>query len=622
MSLRNLLRYKQLLGVTTAGLAGLALYAAGQPLAANVILGLASAAVTVPMAATMARNVIKGELGIDLLAVVAVSTALLLGEFVTAIVIAFMMSGGQALEDYAQAHAKKELSNLMDRAPKIAHVWGEGSTRDVPVAEVRVGDELLIKPGETVPVDAQILEGSSSFDESALTGESLPVDKTVGAALLSGSINSTGAVRALALRTSHNSQYEQIIELVKGATSSRSPLVRLADRYSVPFTIISFAIAGVAWWLSRDPVHALEVLVVATPCPLLIATPVAIVSGMSRAAKNGIIVKSGAALERLARVRSIAFDKTGTLTKGVPEIDTISGHAGAREAEVLALAAALEASSSHILAAAIVEAAQARGLKLPHVSAIHEQPGEGIKAKLGAQVVLVGRAKFLAEAGIAIPLELTKAQTATYVARGGHFLGVITFADVVRPETAATLAALARLGIRKTLMLTGDHAAVAQRIAAEIGLTDVRAGLLPAGKVAALRALDAAAHPVAMVGDGVNDAPILAASDVGIALGAKGSTAASESADVVIMEDDLARVPLAISISRRAIRIALQSILVGIGLSIVLMLIASTGVIKPVYGAILQEIVDVIVILNALRARSGGRVAPAVHPEAPRARTA
>ncbi len=599
--------YRMLSGVVAYVAVGLLLYALGQPVAASWVLRLGSIVATIPLVRDMFQELRQGNYGIDLLALTAIVASLLLGEYVVAGVILLMLTGGEALEAYAQEHAKKELGDLMTRAPKTAHRYEGEMVHDVPVDQVRPGDRLLVKPGETVPVDGVVAEGTSSFDESAITGESLPVDKAVGHDVVSGSVNTTRPVAIKASHTSHDSQYEQIVQLVSQAASSRSPLVRLADRYSVPFTVVSLGLASVAWLLSGQALRALEVLVVATPCPLLLATPVAIVSGMSRAARHGIIVKSGAALEQLAVLRTIAFDKTGTLTEGEPKVAEIMPAEGEHETEVLGILAAVEQSSNHILARALVTAASERRLKLPKVTHIEEEPGSGLKARLDGKTVLVGRAEWLADHGATLPTYAVEGQTVVLLAMDGRYIGAVSFADQVRPETADTLKRLATLGIHKTLMLTGDQPGVAQRIAQEIGLTNVRASLRPADKLAVLQTVEPADRPAAMVGDGVNDAPTLAAAEVGIALGARGSTAASESADIVIMPDDLTRVPLAIAIARRAIAIARQSIFVGIGLSIGLMLIAMTGVIKPVYGALLQEAVDVAVILNALRARHGGQ---------------
>lgn len=466
---------------------------------------------------------------------------------------------------------------------------------------------MLIKPGEVIPVDSVVTKGRSSVDESALTGESMPLDKKVADALMSGSINQQAVLEIRATKTSHDSQYEQIVTMVSEAASSRSPLVRLADKYSLQFTALALGIAGIAWIFSGDPIRALEVLVVATPCPLLIATPAAIVSGMSRAASRGIIIKNGAALETMARLDAIAFDKTGTLTRGAPDVQHIVTAKSVDADTLLTLAAAAEAHSAHTLAHAVVAAAQAKKLDIPNVTNVKEQIGSGIQAKLGIDVLLVGKFAYLHEQGVKMPsgkaLGHAEGETAIFIAKNGDYIGAITFSDSLRPETKATIKRLKKEHVKNMMMLSGDKKSVAERIAHEVGITHIEAECLPADKLSALQRFKKRHFPIAFVGDGINDAPSLAAADVGIALGARGSTAASETADVVIMLDDFSKVADAIHISHRTIKIAKQSIFIGIGLSIGLMILAGvTGLIKPVYGALLQEVVDVIVILNALRA--------------------
>jgi heavy metal translocating P-type ATPase len=419
---------------------------------------------------------------------------------------------------------------------------------------------------------------------------------------MSGSTNLEGAITIRTSHTAADSQYEQIIKLVKSATASQSPFVRLADRYSIPFTIISFVIAGAAWAVSGDALRFLEVIVVATPCPLLLGAPIALIGGMSRAAKNGIIVKTGSAIERLAEVKTLAFDKTGTLTLGslsVSKINTFNGH---KRDEVLAHAAAIEQRSPHVLAHAIVQLSADESIKPLKVSDVKEIPGHGLSGRVKGRKVLVGRLSLLEEQKIAVPKSAVPVHTATYVAIDGELAGVITFKDEVRPESKKMLERIRLAGVKHSLMVTGDNAAAAQRIADELGIEDVRANCLPADKIEAVRG--AAHHPVAFVGDGINDAPVLAASEVGIALGARGATAASESADVVILVDNVDRVASAIEISKRTLYIAKQSIMIGIAISVVLMFVFSTGHFKPVYGAAIQELVDVTVIINALRAHS------------------
>lgn len=584
----------------------LVLYLLGLTIAAEILIILVCLIGSIPEAIGISKDIWQRQFGVDVIALVAILASLILREYAAAGVILLMFTGGKALEEYAKARAQKELSDLLRRKPTTAHIKKGRDFIDIAVSKVRPGDLLLIKPGETVPVDAVITSESSSFDESAITGESLPQTKTPGHDLLSGSINQDVAVIAKALRTSGNSQYEQIIALVRSAASSKSPIVRLADRYSIPFSIIAFGVAGLAWAASGNPVNALAVLVVATPCPLLIATPVAIVSGMSRAAHEGIIIKDGASLETLARLQVLAFDKTGTLTQNMPTVGEINT-VGVSQKHLLQLAASVEASSVHTLAKTVVTKAHAEKTRLLAVTDIHEEVGMGISAQFHNSRILMGRPDYLLQHGVQVPKASTISQTTIYIAKAQVFIGSISFVDPLRTEAKSTLQKLYKLGVRKTLMLTGDKLAVAQRIARQLHITDVHAELLPKEKLNIIQKHRRDGEIIGMVGDGVNDAPVLAASDVGIALGAKGSTAASESADVVIMLNDFSRVASSVAIAQRSLKIAKQSILVGIGLSLILMIFAAYGKIPPLYGAILQEFVDVAVILNALRARLNSR---------------
>jgi heavy metal translocating P-type ATPase len=575
---------------------------------AHWILGITSIVATLPLVWDMFQTIRSGGYGLDILAVTAIVASVALGEFWAGIIIVLMLTGGEALEDYAEERAKTELTDLLKRKPKKAHRIKGNNTIDIAISEVNVGDRLVIYPGEVVPVDCVITEGESSFDESSLTGESLPVVKNEGDQLLSGSINTDGAVTVCVLHSAADSQYEQIIKLVKSAASSQSPFVRLADKYSIPFTVTSFIIAGAAWFVSGQPIRFLEVLVVATPCPLLLGAPIALISGMSRAAKHGIIVKTGSALEKLALIKTVAFDKTGTLTKGIPVVAGVKTFGNFSEQEVLAYAAAIEQSSTHILAKAIVLAASAGPAKIQKAKQVKESSGLGLQGRVQGKTILVGRTTLLKEAGVEIP-KSAKAdnikQTATFVAINEKLAGIISFVDEIRPESKTMIEQLKRIGIKHTLMVTGDNEATAQTIAKQLGITDVIANCLPADK---LRAIEKVTHkPVAFVGDGVNDAPVLTASDVGIALGARGSTAASESADVVILLDDVGRVSTSVEIAKRTFFIAKQSILMGIFISLGLMGVFFTGKFKPVYGAALQEVVDVTVIINALRAHGSWR---------------
>lgn len=571
--------------------------------AAHVILAVSIFVNTLPLIWDMIQDLRVGKYGVDILAATAIITSLLLGEYWAGVVIVLMLTGGEALEDYAEKRAKTELTSLLERVPTKAHIVRGRKILDVAVSSLKTGDKIIIKPGETVPVDAIILEGTASFDESSLTGESLPEVKKAGQQLLSGSINLDGLITAKALHAAADSQYQQIIKLVRSAEASKAPFVRLADRYSIPFTLLAFTIGLTAWVLSGQAIRFLEVMVVATPCPLILGAPIALISGMSRAAKQGIIIKTGSALERLAAIKTIGFDKTGTLTKGQPIVQNIKTFKPFSDHEVLGLAASLELNSNHILAKAIVEKAAQQKIKISKAKKIKEIAGNGLLASVQGKQVIVGRLGLIADYDITMPSNFSDSsiqQTAAFVAIDGQLAGIISFKDEIRPEAKKTLTKLLGLGIKNILMVTGDNKPTAHAIAKQLGLTKVFAEALPATKIKAIE--NVKEKPVGFVGDGVNDAPVLAASDVGIALGARGSTAASESADVVIMLDNLEKVGTAVETAKYTFFIAKQSIWIGIIISTGLMFIFSTGRFLPIYGAILQEVVDVVVIFNALRA--------------------
>lgn len=590
------------------GLAGaLVLWLIGQKGVATAMVIVISLLAIIPSVRDMIRTIMSGQVGIDVIALAAIGSSLLLRQYVAAGVIVIMLTGGEALEEFAKNRAKRELNALLKRKPTIAHRLVNGNVEEVPVARIRVGDSLLVKPGDTIPVDGKIYKGATSVDESAITGESLPVNMKLGDPVLSGSVNLDGVIEIHATHISKESQYEQIIKLVSEASTKKSPLVRLADVYSLPFTIITFVMAGLAWVISGDPVRALSVLVVATPCPLLIATPVAIVSGMSRAASRGVIIKSGGVLEQLSRLKAMAFDKTGTVTQGKPKVSSVEPCEVSKQ-ELLKIAASVEKFSTHALAEVVVNESKSQKIELYKVTGSKEYPGKGISAKVGGKNVLVGSYAFLKEKGVDLSSPICvghgiQNNTALFVASNDKYIGTITFVDPLRPEARQTINQLKGLGVDKFIMLTGDRKQVGERIGKELGIDDVHSQVLPSQKVELLLEEKQKSSPIAMVGDGINDAPVLAASDVGIALGAKGSTAASEAADAVIMQDDLGRLSELVAISKRSVTIAKQSIFTGIGLSSVLMVFALFGFIVPVLGAFMQEAIDVIVILNALRAR-------------------
>ncbi len=537
-----------------------------------------------------------------------------MGEYLASLIIVLMLAGGTALEDYAAGRAKGELTALLERVPQTAHRerrgGGDGARQeDIAAADVGVGNVLLVRPHEVVPLDGVLLSDAGTFDESSLTGESLPVERSAGEPLLSGSLNGDVAVRMRVTARMEDSQYSRIVALVREASESRAPMVRLADRYAIPFTALAYALGAAGWIVSGSPVRFAEVLVVATPCPLLIAAPVAFLGGMSRAARAGIIVKYAGVLEQLARIKTAAFDKTGTLTHGRPALVDVRARGTRDAAEVLRMAASAEQYSSHVLAASVVASARSRGLALATASEASEVATHGVRARFDGLEVMVGKPGFVAASvpGL-VEAELASGELAVYVGIGGEFAGTLILSDPVRAETRRTIAELQDLGVHRTIMLTGDALATARHIAAEAGISEIRAECLPPDKVEAVRNLPG--RPVLMVGDGVNDAPVLAVADVGIAMGARGSTAAGESADVVIILDDLAKTATAVRLGRRTVQIALQSIWIGIALSVALMLAAVAGYVPAVAGALSQEVVDLATILNALRAVGPGPDGP------------
>jgi len=588
--------YKLTLTVSVGIVALILEFGLHQQLAAQIIITLMGSIMALSMFVEMVKTLRSGKYGVDLLAITAIVATLAVSEYWAGLVVLIMLTGGDSLEDYAAKRANTELKALLDNSPRTAHRLVDGQLTDIPVEEASVADQLVVKPGELVPVDGHLIDGTALFDESSLTGESKPVEKVVGDDLMSGAVNGDSAVTMIVDKVAADSQYQQLVKLVKESEARPAKFVRLADRYAVPFTLVAYVIAGVAWAMSGDPHRFAEVLVVASPCPLILAAPVALVSGMSRTSRNGIVVKTGDMLEKLSTAKSAAFDKTGTITSGQLTVNQIIPQAGFTAEQVLHLAASAEQNSSHILARSIVK--YANHTPLSTANDLAEVTGNGVTAQVDDHAVKVGKLSFVDPNTSQKPL----AQTAIYVAIDDQYAGVITFIDNVRPEAAATLQALHAEGVQNVMMLTGDQRAIADKIAAEVGIDTVQADLLPADKIKNLKAIPEAGRPVIMVGDGVNDAPSLAVADVGIAMGAHGSTAASESADVVILKDDLSRVVTAIQIAKDTMAVAKQSVWIGIAICTILMLIASSGIIPALFGAMLQEVVDTVSILWALRA--------------------
>ena len=603
-----------LLGCLVGLCAGGAAWVAGNHRVADALWAGTAGLALVPITAEIIRKLRQRSAGMDLIAMLAIIGALILGEYLAGAVIGLMIATGRALEEYAANRAERELSSLLGRAPRVAHRVKEGTVETISVDQVLVGDPLLVKDGDILPVDGVVSEGLALLDEAALTGEARLVERQAGDLVRSGTANAGAPFQMRATATAADSTYAGIIRMVRQAQSSKAPLVRLADRYAQFFVPVTLAVAGAAWLIAGDPARALAVLVVATPCPLLLAVPVAVVSGVSRAARLGIIVKGGAALETLARGQTVFLDKTGTITLGAPRLQRIALSKGEADAtELLRLSASLDQLSSHVLATALVKAARDRGLTLTMPTDVTEKPGLGVAGSVDGTVIRLGHFAWVCESTALSPEQLKFQRrvmrdegSIIFVSVGGGLAGAFVFDDSIRPDAPRVLRLLKRRGIEEIVMLTGDHVAVAEPVGAAIGVDRVMADLTPEEKVDAVRQARSGRVTI-MVGDGINDAPALAAADVGIAMGSRGATSSSEAADVVLVVDRLDRLVDAVDIAQRTRSIAIQSMWMGMGLSLVAMGGATLGLLVPVVGALVQEAIDTAAILNALRALRGPR---------------
>ena len=594
----------------TAGLAlGLAAHFSGWEHLAGPIWVAATVPVLIVLLIEILVSLRRGDVGLDIVAALSMLAALVFAEYLAAVVVAVMYSGGQYLESFAERRASREMTALLARVPRSTLRQRNGRLEEVALEAVEPGDRLVIRKGDVVPVDGAVVDGVAVLDQSALTGESMPVQQKVGDPVLSGSTNAGEAFHLAATRRAAESTYAGIVRLVAAAQRSRAPMSRLADRYAMVFLAATVALAGAAWAWTGDPIRAVAVLVVATPCPLILAVPVAIVSGLSRAAKQGILIKGGQALETLARVRSLVIDKTGTLTHGRARVVSIDVASGQSADELLRIAASLDQASKHMIAQAIVEEAQKRGLKLAVPGDVVETAGEGLEGRVEGHHVVVGGYRFVSERVLGVGLSLWRADrpagaAAVAVGIDGKFAGVLILADELREGTRALLQSLRELGVERIVLATGDRQDVAELVARGLSIDALRSELTPDQKT--LVVLSERKHgPVMMIGDGVNDAPALAAADLGVAMGAKGAAASAEAADVVLLVDQLDRILPAMGIARRSRFIALQSVYAGIGLSVAGMIAAALGFISPVQGAVMQELIDIAVILNALRSLRG-----------------
>jgi heavy metal translocating P-type ATPase len=601
----------------TAMASGLAASFFANALAATWIWSAGTLPVVAALGVSIIRDLLSGRMGVDAVAFVSMSAALVLGEPLAAIVVAVMYAGGNVLEDFAVARAERDLRSLVNRAPRTAHRQKDRSVEDIPVDAIRPGDIVLVRAGEIVPVDGMLVSQAAVLDESALTGEPLPIPLKAGEAVRSGAVNAGDTFEMRASATAGESTYAGIVRLVTAAQTAKAPFTRMADRYALALLPATLALAAIAWFFSGDPIRGLAVLVTSTPCPLILAAPVAFIAGVASAARRGILFKGGKPIEALARAHTVLFDKTGTLTVGGARLVAVETAHGENANEVLCLAASLEQASQHVVAAAIVSAARMQGLALEMPRDTKEAQGSGLEGNIGGHRVRAGSASMIFGgrkpedwALRALRRASWRSALSVFVAKDSKVVGALLLADELRKETPRAIQALRGAGIARIVMVTGDRVEAAETIGAALDLDAVLSDRSPADKVEAV-ATERRLHPTAMVGDGINDAPALATADIGIAMGARGATASSEAADVVILVDRLDRVAEAVIIARRTHAIARQSIAVGMALSGTAMLAAAFGWLTPVAGALTQEAIDVLVILNALRALLSGERDPA-----------
>jgi heavy metal translocating P-type ATPase len=563
---------------------------------------------SVPLWYNLIREILKKNFGVDLIAGVALFSTFFFGQYLTGIIILLMLSGGEALESYAMFRARRDLSSLLSRAPNTAHLTDGKTIRDVLIEEVSVGERVIVKPGEIIPIDGIVSEGNTFIDESTLSGESAPIQKSVGSIVFSGTINKNGTVTLRVTKLAKESSYAHIVKLVEQAEKSRAPLVRLADRYSVYFTVITFLFASGTWFFTHDVIRMLAVLVVATPCPLILATPIALISGMSKTTGHGVIVKSGGALEKLAEAKTFVFDKTGTVTLGTPKVDRVFSYAG-DEDEVARVAGSLDQLSAHVLATAMVSEAQKRNLKLSFPINFKEEFGDGVVGEIDNVKYIFGKLSYVHKFVSELPPDIentlkefqTEGKSVVFLAHSNKIAGYVVLDDILREDSHKLFDGLRSDGIKRILLLSGDKQNVANRIGRVLNIKEIYYECSPEDKLRIIKDIPEIDRPVVMVGDGINDAPALAQAEVGIALGSRGKTASSDSADIVVLNEGIAHIRDVYHIAQKTLAVAKQGIFIGIGLSVGAMVLGSLGVISPLAGAIIQEGIDIVVIINALR---------------------
>jgi heavy metal translocating P-type ATPase len=599
-------------GLIVAALAGLVLGLAAsladQGTAAQWLWAAGTLPVIAALFVSMTRDLLGGRVGVDAVALVSMTAALALGQGLAGAVVAVMYAGGTVLEDYAVARAEHDLKALSDRAPRVAHRRIGSTVEDTPIENVAVGDAVLVRAGEVIPVDGVVTSAQALIDESALTGEPIPIGRRAGEPARSGTLNAGETFEMRATATAGESTYAGIVRMVTAAQTTKAPFIRLADRYALLLLPVTLVLAGAAWLLSGDPIRGLAVLVAATPCPLILAAPAAFIAGVSQAARRGILIKGGGPLEALANTHTVMFDKTGTLTVGGARLVAVETAPGVSADEVLRLAGSLEQVSQHVVAKAIVAAAMAKGITLEMPSHVHETMGSGVEGRIGGGAVMAGSHQLVYGsrrpedwAVRALRRAAWRSALSVFVSVDGRAIGALLLGDELRRETPRAVQALRNAGVERIVMVTGDRADAAETIGSALDLDAVLADRVPSDKVDAV-AVEQRLNPTVMVGDGINDAPALAKANVGIAMGAGGASASSQAADVVILVDRLDRVSDAVTIAKRTQGIAVQSVVAGMAMSGVAMVAAALGWLPPVAGALAQEAIDVAVIVNALRA--------------------
>ncbi len=579
------------------------------PIIPRVFALLAVAIGGLTIAIEAVRGILRRQVNVDELVTIAIVASVIYGEYLSAAFVAFMMLFGKILEDFTSERAKKAIEDLGKLSPVMACVRRDGKDIEVPIREVVPGDVVVVKSGERIPVDGVVISGRASVNQAPITGESVPVAKVPGSEIYAGSLNELGALEIKTTKIGDDTFLGQVKHLIKEAEGNRAPIVRTADRYARYFTPLILIIAAVVYLITREPRSALTVLIVACPCALVMATPTAIIAGIANGARRGILIKGGTRLELAGNITAVALDKTGTITLGEPQVVKLVPLNGASEKEVLETAAIAEKLSEHPLGRAIVKKAKEQGFNVPDADEFHVIPGQGVIARRNGRTIVVGTRELLTDNGVNTPVTTSslvsqmesEGLTILPVAANGHLVGLIGMADIVRDEVRKTVAQLQNAGVKRVVMLTGDNTEVAKRIADSVGIGEWTARLLPQQKVEYIRKMQEEGYTVAMVGDGINDAPALVQADLGIAMGINGTDVAMDTADIVLMTGDALKAAEAINLSRKTLRVIKQNLIFALIFNLIGIGVAATGIINPIEAALYHNIGSVAVVVNSAR---------------------